>query len=47
MGLHPPAMVGGALVEEGGVVAGFRVLEIRTRSIIVEQEKVRLEIQMN
>ncbi len=46
MGPQPKAMVNAELVGEGSVVAGFRVLKIEARRIIVEREGIRLEIQM-
>jgi hypothetical protein len=46
MGPKPKALVNGELVGEGDVVASFRVLKIESRRIIVEQEGIRLEIQM-
>ena len=46
MGPKPKALVDGELVGEGDVVASFRVLKIESRRIIVEQEGIRLEIQM-
>jgi hypothetical protein len=46
MGPQPTAMVNGQLVGEGSVVAGFRVLKIEARRMIIEREGIRLEIQM-
>lgn len=54
MGARPQAMVNGELVAEGGVVTVgpednrvvFRVLKIEARSMIVEREGIKLEIQM-
>jgi hypothetical protein len=46
MGPQPNAMVNGQLVGEGSVVAGFRVLKIEARRMIIEREGIRLEIQM-
>lgn len=46
MGAVPQAMVDGVPVGEGSIVAGFRVLEIQPRGIIVEREGIRLAIQM-
>ncbi|HEY7088527.1 MAG TPA: hypothetical protein VH518_10590 [Tepidisphaeraceae bacterium] len=46
MGSQPKAMVNGELVGEGSVVAGFRILRIEDRKMIVEREGIRLEIQM-
>jgi hypothetical protein len=46
MGAVPKAVIDGELVEEGEVVASFRVLKIEARRIIVEREGIKLEIQM-
>jgi hypothetical protein len=46
MGPQPRAMVSGQMVTEGNVVAGFRVLKIEARRMIIEREGIRLEIQM-
>jgi len=46
MGPKPKAMVNGAMVGEGEVVAQFRVLKIEARSVIVEREGIKLEIPM-
>jgi hypothetical protein len=54
MGATPKAVIDGALVSEGDVVAcgtgetrtTFRVLKIEPRRIIVEREGIKLEIQM-
>ena len=46
MGATPKAVINGELVEEGEVVAAFRVLKIEARRIIVEREGIKLEIQM-
>jgi hypothetical protein len=46
MGSQPKAMLNGELVGEGSIVAGFRVLKIEARRLIVEREGIRLEIQM-
>jgi hypothetical protein len=46
MGPTPRAVVNDTLVGEGDVVAGFRVLRIEARRIVVEREQVRLELQM-
>jgi len=46
MGPRPKAMVNGAMVGEGEVVAQFRVLKIEARSVVVEREGIRLEIPM-
>jgi len=45
MGSAPKALVNGKLVQEGDVVASFRVLKIEARGIIVEQKGIKLEIQ--
>jgi hypothetical protein len=47
MGATPGAMVNGQMVREGSVVAGFRVLKIEARQLIVEREGVKLAIMMN
>jgi hypothetical protein len=46
MGAKPKAVIDGALVGEGDVVAQFRVLKIEPRRITVEREGIKLEIQM-
>lgn len=45
-GAQPKAMIDGKLVDEGDVVAQFRVLKIEPRRIIIEREGIRLEILM-
>lgn len=47
MGEHPKAMINGQLVEPGGTVAGFSVVQIGARRVELERDGVRLEIQMN
>jgi hypothetical protein len=47
MGSRPRAVINGELVGEGDVVAGFRVLEIEPRRIVVEREGIRLEVTMH
>jgi hypothetical protein len=47
MGSQPRAMVNGDMVREGSVVAGFRVLKIEARKMVVEREGIKLEIIMN
>jgi hypothetical protein len=47
MGATPGAMVNGEMVREGSTVAGFRVLKIEARQLIVEREGVKLAIMMN
>jgi hypothetical protein len=47
MSAAPTAVIGGEMVGEGSVVAGFRVLKIEARRIIVEREGIKLEIPMN
>jgi hypothetical protein len=47
MGPKPRAVINGELVGEGDVVAGFRVLQIEPRRIVIEREGIRLEITMN
>jgi hypothetical protein len=46
MGASPKAVIDGEMVEEGSVVAGFRVSRIEARRIIVEREGIKLEIPM-
>ena len=45
MGASPKALINGQLVGEGEVVAGFRVLKIEARRMIIEREGIQLEIQ--
>jgi hypothetical protein len=45
-GPNPKAMINGALVGEGDVVASFRIIKIEARRILVEREGIRLEIPM-
>jgi hypothetical protein len=46
MSAAPTAVIDGEMVEEGSVVAGFRVSKIEARRIIVEREGIKLEIPM-
>jgi hypothetical protein len=46
MGPVPKAMIDGKLRTEGDIAAGFRVLKIEPRRIMIEREGIRLEIQM-
>jgi hypothetical protein len=46
MGPVPKAMIDGKLLNEGDIAAGFRVLKIEPRRIMLEREGIRLEIQM-
>jgi hypothetical protein len=46
MSAAPTAVIDGEMVGEGSVVAGFRVLKIEARRIIVEREGIKLEIPM-
>jgi hypothetical protein len=46
MGPQPQAMIDGKLVRVGDVAAGFRVLKIEPRRIVIEREGIKLEIQM-
>ncbi|MGB7158902.1 MAG: hypothetical protein WBD40_12590 [Tepidisphaeraceae bacterium] len=46
MSAVPSAVIRGEMVGEGSVVAGFRVLRIEARRIIVEREGIKLEIPM-
>ncbi len=45
-GAHPGAMVNGQMVREGDEIAGFRLVKIEARQIIVEREGVRLAVLM-
>jgi hypothetical protein len=47
LGATPGAMVNGQMVREGSVVAGFRVLKIESRQLIMEREGIKLAIMMN
>ncbi|MDP9175446.1 MAG: general secretion pathway protein GspB [Planctomycetota bacterium] len=47
LGGQPMAMVNGEMVQEGSSVAGFRVLKIEARRMIIEREGIKLEIFMN
>jgi hypothetical protein len=47
LGATPSAMVDGQMVREGSIVAGFRVLKIEARRMVVEREGIKLEIFMN
>jgi hypothetical protein len=47
MSATPGAMVNGQLVHEGSVVAGFRVLRIESRQLIIEREGVKLAVMMD
>ena len=47
LGGSPGAMVNGQLVKEGSSVAGFRVLKIQPRRLIVEREGVKLAVTMD
>ena len=46
MGAQPSAMVNGDVVTEGSDIAGFHVLRIEPRTLIVERQGVRLAIVM-
>ncbi len=46
MGNQPSAMVNGEVVTEGSDIAGFHVLRIEPRTLIVERQGVRLAIVM-
>lgn len=45
-GAHPGAMMNGQMVREGDSVAGFRVVKIEARQVIVEREGVQLAVLM-
>jgi hypothetical protein len=47
LGAAPGAMVNGQLVREGSSVAGFHVLKIQPRRLIVEREGVKLALMMD
>ena len=46
LGAAPGAMVNGQLVREGSSVAGFHVIKIQPRRVIVEREGVKLAVSM-
>jgi hypothetical protein len=46
LGAHPGAMVNGQMVCEGDKIAGFRVVKIEARQIIVEREGIELAVLM-
>jgi hypothetical protein len=46
LGSEPTAMVNSQMVREGDVIAGFHVLKIEARELIVEREGIRLAIGM-
>ncbi len=46
LGAHRGAMVNGNLVREGDSVAGFRILRIEARQVVVEREGVKLALLM-
>jgi len=46
MGSKPRAMINGAMVGEGEVVAQFRVLRIEARAVTVEREGIKLVVPM-
>jgi hypothetical protein len=46
-GAVPGAMVNGQLVREGSNVAGFHILKIQPRRVIVEREGVKLALMMD
>jgi hypothetical protein len=47
MGAQPSAMVNGNVVQQGSDIAGFRVLRIEPRMLILERQGVRLAIVMD
>lgn len=47
IGPPPAALLNDELVEEGSVVASFRVLKIEPRRIVVEREGIRLDVPLN
>jgi hypothetical protein len=46
MGSSPRAMINGELVREGDSVAGFRVLRIEARGVVLENMGIRLAVPM-
>lgn len=47
MGPKPRAVINGELVGEGDVVAGFRVVKIEARRIVIDRDGIALEVTMN
>lgn len=47
MGPKPRAVINGELVGEGDVVAGFRVVKIDARRIVIDRDGIALEVTMN
>lgn len=46
-GLNPMAIVNGSMLTVGAEINGFRLIEVRDRSIIVEKEGLAIEIQLH
>jgi hypothetical protein len=46
MGAQPSAMVNGEVVQQGSEIAGFLVLRIEPRTLILERQGIRLAIMM-
>jgi hypothetical protein len=47
VGPTPGAIVNGQMVREGSNIAGFRVLKIEPRQVVVEREGVKLAVSMD
>jgi len=47
VGPTPGAIVNGQMVREGGNIAGFHVLKIEPRKVVVEREGVKLAVSMD
>ncbi|MGD0542480.1 MAG: general secretion pathway protein GspB [Tepidisphaeraceae bacterium] len=47
LGAHRGAMVNGNMVREGDTVAGFRVVSIEARQVVVEREGIKLALLMD
>ena len=47
VGPTPQAIVNGQIVREGGNIAGFHVLKIQPRCVVVEREGVKLAVGMD
>jgi hypothetical protein len=46
MGARPKAVINGSLVEEGDIVASFRVTRISARGVVVEREGIKFDVAM-
>jgi hypothetical protein len=47
VGAIPGAIVNGQMVREGSTIAGFRVMKIEARRVVVEREGVKLAVTMD